>query len=112
MDRTDLLKTIEHEAATGKPAPKDLNPPETMLYYMLFGIYSSYQAGKIDKAKGHELKTAAYNTYHKFLAEYTQFVEISKEYQRRLREGYSIEGITIIPKEDNQKDESKSNKLH
>lgn len=109
---SELLQRIEHEAATGKPAPKDLNPPETMLYYMLFGIYSSYQAGKIDKAKGHELKTAAYNTYHKFLAEYTQFVEISKEYQRRLREGYSIEGITIIPKGDNEKDESTGEELH
>lgn len=98
---SELLQRIEHDAASGKPAPKDLDAPETMLYYMLFGIYASYQAGKIDKAKGHELKTAAYNTYHKFLAEYTQFTEICKEYQRRLREGYSIEGITIIPKEEN-----------
>ena len=98
--QSELLQRIEHDAASGKPVPKDLKPPETMLYYMLFGIYASYQAGKIDKEKGHELKTAAYNTYHKFLAEYTQFTEIAKEYQRRLREGYSIEGITIIPKED------------
>ena len=99
--QSELLQKIEHDAATGAPAPKDLNPPETMLYYMLFGIYSSYQAGRIDKEKGHELKTAAFNTYHRFLAEYNQFTEIAKEYQKRLREGYSIEGITIIPKEDN-----------
>lgn len=98
--QSELLKRIEHDAAAGKPLPKDLRLPETMLYYMLFGIYASYQAGKIDKDKGHEMKTAAYNTYQKFLAEYTQFVQICKEYQRRLREGYSIEGITIIPKED------------
>ena len=99
--QSELLQRIEHDAASGKAAPKDLRPPETMLFYMLFGIYASYQAGKIDKEKGHKLKTAAYNTYHKFLAEYMQFLEISKEYQRRLREGYSIEGITIIPKEEN-----------
>ncbi|MBO7473506.1 MAG: hypothetical protein J6U00_05820 [Ruminococcus sp.] len=98
--QSELLQKIEHDAACGKPAPKDLNPPETMLYYMLFGIYSSYQAGRIDKEKGHEMKTAAYNTYQRFLAEYNQFTEICKEYQKRLREGYSIEGITIIPKED------------
>lgn len=98
--QSELLQKIEHDAATGTPIPKGLNPPETMLFYMLFGIYSSYQAGKISKEKGHEMKTAAYNTYNKFLAEYNQFTEISKEYQKRLREGYSIEGITIIPKED------------
>ena len=66
--QSELLQKIEHDAATGAPAPKDLNPPETMLYYMLFGIYSSYQAGRIDKEKGHELKTAALGSSRPFIA--------------------------------------------
>jgi hypothetical protein len=56
MMQSELLQKIEYNAANGKPAPEDLNPPETMLYYMLMGVYSSYQSGKITKEQGHDLK--------------------------------------------------------
>ena len=98
--QSELLQKIEHDAAHRKPCPKDLAPPETMLYYMLMGVYSSYQAGKITKAQGHEYKSSVYNTYQKLKAEYDQYIEICKEYQKRLREGYNIGGVEIMKGED------------
>lgn len=98
--QSELLQKIEHSAAHGKPCPKDLQPPETMLYYMLMGVYASYQAGKLTKEEGHQQKVAVYNTYKKIKAEYDQYVEICRLYQQRIREGYSVGGVTIIPKEE------------
>lgn len=94
--QSELLQKIEHDAAHRKPVPKDLRPPEAMLYYMLMGLYASYQAGKITKAQGHEYKQQIYATYNKMLTDYTQFTEVCREYQKRIREGYSVGGITII----------------
>lgn len=99
MMQSELLQTIEHDAAHGKPCPKDLEPPETMLYYMLMGIYASYQAGKITKEQGHEHKISVYNIYQKLKAEYEQYTEICKEYQRRLLEGYSVGDVTVVGNE-------------
>ena len=98
MMQSELLQKIECDAANGKPAPEDLNPPETMLYYMLMGVYASYQAGKITKEQGHEHKISVYNTYQKLKAEYEQYTEICKEYQRRLLEGYSVSDVTVMKK--------------
>lgn len=102
--QSELLQKIERDAAHGKPCPKDLRPPETMLYYMLMGIYSAYQAGKLTKEQGHDYKGQAYNAYNKMAAEYEQFTEICRLYQQRIREGYSVGGVTIIPKEEESND--------
>lgn len=99
--QSELLQKIEHSAAHGKPCPKDLKPPETMLYYMLMGVYASYQAGKITKEEGHQHKVSVYGIYKKIKAEYEQYIEICRLYQQRIREGYSVGGVTIIPKEEN-----------
>lgn len=99
--QSELLKKIENDAAKHKPCPKELDPPETMLYYMLMGVYSSYQAGKITREQGHQIKVSIYTTYQKLKAEYDQFTEICKIYQQRLLDGYSVGGVTIIPKEEN-----------
>lgn len=97
---------IELAAAHNQPLPKDLNPLETMLYYMLLGVYASYQSGKITKEQGHDLKKRAYSTYNRFKNDYEQYISICREYQQRLRNGYAVSGVTILPEE--AKHESKS----
>ena len=100
MMQSELLQTIERAAAHSKPAPKDLRPPEAMLYYMLLGIYAAYQAGKLTKEQGHDKKVQVYAVYNRMATEYKQFTELCAEYQKRIRDGYSVSEKTIIPKED------------
>jgi hypothetical protein len=99
--QSELLQRIERAAAANKPAPKDLRPPETMLYYMLLGIYAAYQAGKLTKEQGHDKKVLVYAVYNRMATEYKQFTELAALYQQRIREGYSVGGIEVIPKEEN-----------
>lgn len=98
--QSELLQKIERAAAANKPAPKDLRPPEAMLYYMLLGIYAAYQAGRLTKEQGHDKKTEVYAVYNRMATEYTQFTELCAEYQKRIRDGYSVGGIEVIPKEE------------
>lgn len=98
--QSELLQRIERAAAANKPAPPDLRPPEAMLYYMLLGVYSAYQAGKLTKEQGHDKKTEVYAVYNRLLLEYTQFTELCAEYQKRIRDGYNVGDKTILPKED------------
>lgn len=100
MMQSELLQRIERAAAANKPAPKDLRPPEAMLYYMLLGVYAAYQAGKITKEQGHDYKVSVYNTYNKLKAEYDQYIEVCKIMQDRIREGYSVGGVTILKGEE------------
>ena len=97
--QSESLQMIEHEAAKGNKLPKDLRPPEVMLYYMLSGLYARYQSGKISKPDAKQHKQEIYNTYHKLTAEYEQFLEVCREYQNRLRNGYQVSGVNIIEKE-------------
>lgn len=98
--QSELLQRIERAAAANKPAPKDLRPPEAMLYYMLLGVYAAYQAGRLTKEQGHQKKTEVYTVYNRMATEYKQFTELCAEYQKRIREGYDVDNKTIIPKED------------
>ncbi len=98
--QSELLQQIERAAAANKPAPKDLRPPEAMLYYMLLGVYAAYQAGRLTKEQGHDKKTEVYTAYNRMATEYKQFTEICAEYQKRIRDGYSASDTTIILKED------------
>ena len=99
--QSELLQRIERAAAANKPAPADLKPPETMLYYMLMGVYATYQAGRLTKEQGHDYKVSVYNTYKKLKAEYDQYTEVCKIMQDRIREGYSVGGVTILKGENN-----------
>jgi len=99
--QSELLQRIERAAAANKPAPADLKPPETMLYYMLMGVYATYQAGRLTKEQGHDYKVSVYNTYKKLKAEYDQYTEVCKLMQDRIREGYSVGGVTILKGENN-----------
>ena len=98
--QSELLQRIERAAAASKPAPKDLRPPEAMLYYMLLGVYAAYQAGRLTKEQGHDKKVQVYAVYNRMATEYRQFTELCAEYQKRIRDGYSVSDMTIIPKED------------
>lgn len=88
--QSELLQRIERAAAANKPAPKDLRPPEEMLYYMLVGVYAAYQVGRFTKEQGHDKKTEVYTEYNRMAAEYKQFTEICAENQKRIRDSYSI----------------------
>lgn len=96
MMLSELLQKIEYDAAHGKPCQKDLKPPEAMLYYMLMGLYASYQAGKLTKEQGHDKKVEVYAVYNRMATEYKQFTELCATYQSRLREGYSVGEKEII----------------
>ena len=98
--QSELLQRIERAAAANKPAPADLRPPEAMLYYMLLGVYAAYQARKLTKEQGHNKKTEVYAIYKRMLAEYEQFTSVAASMQQKIREGYNIGGIEVIPKED------------
>lgn len=93
------MKDIERAAASAAPCPKNLKPPEKMLYFMLLGVYASYQAGKIDKEQGHNLKSEAYSTYQQVKSDYEQYIEVAKQMQDKIRNGYNVGGVTVIPKE-------------
>jgi hypothetical protein len=99
--QSELLQRIERAAAAGQPVPKDLRPPEAMLFHMLQGVYAAYQAGKLTKEQGHEKKIEVYTVYKRMATEYKQFTELAALYQQRIREGYSVGGIEVIPKEEN-----------
>lgn len=99
--QSELLQRIERAAAASKPAPPDLKPPEAMLYHMLVGLYAAYHAGKLSKEQGHDKKIEVYTVYKRMATEYKQFTELAALYQQRIREGYSVGGIKVIPKEEN-----------
>ena len=84
--QSELLQKIEHDAACGKPCPKDLEPPETMLYYMLLGVYAAYHSREISAEQGKEQKRQILNTYKRVKEDYEQYTDICKEYQRCIRE--------------------------
>jgi len=94
--QSEWFQKLEVIAANNKPLPKDIDPPEVMLYYMLHGMYASYHSGKISKEQGQSMKREIYNTYQKVSDDYRQYIEICREYQKRLREGYSVGGKEII----------------
>lgn len=80
------LEQLERLAIKGEPLPKETEPPETMLYYMLTGLYARYQSGKLTTEQGKEQKRQILNTYRRVKEDYEQYVGICKEYQRRIRE--------------------------
>ena len=98
--QSELLQRIERAAASNKPAPENLKPPEAMLYYMLVGVYAAYQSGRINKEQGHDKKVQVYAVYNRMATEYRQFTELCAEYQKRIRDGYSVSDIKIIPMEE------------
>lgn len=82
---------IEKLAADGKPIPKDLPPPETMLYYMLSGLYARYQTKKLSREDAKQHKLQIMSAYKRFKDDYEQFTSICKEYQERIRSTYTAQ---------------------
>ena len=91
--QSELLQRIERDAAANKPVPKDLEPPETMLYYMLSGLYAQYHAKQISKDDAQQRKRYALMMYKRYKEDYEQFCNICKRYQELIKEGYSHDYI-------------------
>lgn len=90
--QSELSKGIEALAAHGKELPKDTLPPETMLYYMFFGLYAKYHAGKLLKSEAQQHKKRIISVYKRFKDEYEQFLAICRIYQAKIRENYTEGG--------------------
>lgn len=82
------LIEIEKAAINGDPIPKDLKVYDTMLYYMLSGLYAKYKARQLTKEEAKEHKQAIMSVYKRVKDDYEQFTAICKEYQRRLKDVY------------------------
>lgn len=91
--QSELLQKIEYDAAKGKPVPKELNPPETMLYYMLSGLYAQYHAKQISKDDAQQRKRYALMMYKRYKEDYEQFCDICKRYQELIKERYSHDNL-------------------
>ena len=57
MMQSEQLKELEKLAASDSPCPKDLEPPETMLFYMLSGLYAQYHSKRISKEEAQKRKS-------------------------------------------------------
>ena len=79
---------IESDAAHGKPIPKNLDPPEVMLFQSLSALYQRYRCKGITPEQGASEKQVIVNSYKRMRADYDQLHEICKLYQMRLKEGY------------------------
>lgn len=91
--QSELLQKIEYDAAKGEPVPKDLEPPETMLYYMLSGLYAQYHAKQISKDDAQQRKRYALMMYKRYKEDYEQFCDICKRYQELIKERYSHDNL-------------------
>lgn len=94
MMQSELLQKIEYDAAKGEPVPKELNPPETMLYYMLSGLYAQYHAKQISKDDAQQRKRYALMMYKRYKEDYEQFCDICKRYQELIKERYSHDNLS------------------
>lgn len=84
MSQTD----IEKAASKGEPIPQDLKPYDTMLYYMLTGLYARYQARLINKEEAKQQKKVIMNTYKSVKDDYEQYTSICKMYQEEIHSKY------------------------
>lgn len=87
---------IEQCAANARPIPKDLAPPEAMLYHMLLPLYEVYRKGVIDKNEGKVRKQKIYNVYEQFRCQYKAYIDICAQCQKQIKEGYKIGDIIVI----------------
>ena len=82
-------KDIERAALNGEPIPKDLKVYDTMLYYMLSGLYARYRARLITQDEARQHKQVILSVYQRVKNEYEQFTAICKQYQEVLKNASS-----------------------
>lgn len=99
--QSELLQQIEQAAIKNLPPPKNMKAAEVMLYHALCGLYAQYHTGQITKEQGHKQKITIFNAYEEMLKERERYIESAKEFQRKIREGYTVSGVTILEGEKN-----------
>lgn len=94
--QSEQLKELEKLAAKGETLPENLKPPETMLYYMLSGLYARYHTGRLSREAAQAQKQKILSVYKRFREDYEQFTAVCREYQSRLRNGYQVSGVKVV----------------
>lgn len=93
------METIEIEklASRGAACPKNLTPPETMLFHTLSALYAQYQLGKISREDAQVEKKQIYKAYERMNTEYNSYIKLCKDLQDIIRNGYNIGGVEVVP---------------
>lgn len=93
MDLLDLEKL----ASKGATCPKDITPPEIMLFHTLSALYAKYQLGKISREDAQVEKKQIYKAYERMNTEYNSYIKLCKDLQDIIRNGYNIGGVEVVP---------------
>ena len=83
-----LSEQLAKIAYNGGDMPKNLEPPEVMLFQSMAALSLRYRMGGISAEKASTEKQGIYNAYRRMRADYDNLLEVCKLYQTRLREGY------------------------
>lgn len=92
------LEDIEVMAAKGENPPKKLTPPQVMLYHTLAALYAKYQLGKLTKEEAQKHKRQIMIAYEKYNDEYNRYIQLCKQLQDVIRNGYNIGGVEVVSK--------------
>ena len=90
---------IERLAAKDQPMPDGLAPPQVMLFQTFAALYIRYRLRAIDSNEAKESKRKILSAYQRMNDEYNQYIAICKEYQDRIKKGYTVNGKTILDKD-------------
>lgn len=91
------LLDLEKLASRGAACPKNITPPEVMLFHTLSALYAQYQLGKISKEDAQVEKKQIYKAYERMNTEYNSYIKLCKDLQEIIRNGYNIGGVEVVP---------------
>lgn len=93
------METIELEklASRGAACPKNITPPEIMLFHTLSALYAKYQLGKIGREDAQVEKKQIYKAYERMNTEYLSCIKLCKDLQDIIRNGYNVGGKVVVP---------------
>lgn len=90
------LIDLEKLASRGATCPKNITPPEIMLFHTLSALYAKYQLGKISREDAQTEKKQIYKAYERMNTEYLSYIKLCKDLQDIIRDGYKIGDKEVI----------------